>query len=528
MAGPVLNILANSIWGITPEQLNTPAIRWPLTGLYILVLILISIYGLHRYALVYLYYKNRRKQPRVKERFTTLPRVTVQLPMFNEMYVAERIIDATVNLDYPRDRLQVQVVDDSTDGSADIARARVEYWADQGVDIQYIHRTDRSGFKAGALAAAMPAVTGEFIAIFDADFVPPAEFLKRTIHHFTDASVGMVQTCWGHLNRNDSVLTRTQAVFLDAHFLIEHAARCQSERWINFNGTAGIWRREAIETAGGWHSDTLTEDVDLSYRSQLAGWRFVFLPRVICPAELPPEMNAFKAQQHRWTKGSIQVAKKLLPTLLKAKAPFRVKLEAFFHLTSMMVYLYITMMVLLFFPAFYVNMQPFEDGTIAALVWAMSLFAMGTASAGSFYVASQHVQKRSLLKTILLLPMLMSIGVGIAINNARAVIEALIGHDSPFVRTPKYNTDKPKAETKTKRRKVIPTPSIKLWMSVIEIAMGSYTLVCAKLAFDGERTVYSVPFLIMFAIGYLYVGFSSLSGQWRGSRTSGELSPLPG
>ncbi|MCX5658180.1 MAG: glycosyltransferase family 2 protein [Planctomycetota bacterium] len=535
--------------------LNQPVVRWSLTGAYIAVLLLVALYGLHRYWLVMLYYRNRGNVPRPDHRFEQLPPITVQLPMFNEASVAQRVIDAACALDYPRALLQIQVLDDSTDESAGIARERVEYWVRQGMDIQYIHRTDRSGYKAGALEHAMPQVRGQFIAIFDADFVPPANFLKRSIHHFTDPTVGMVQARWDHINRNESLLTRSQAIFLDGHFVIEHTARNRSDCWINFNGTAGVWRREAIESAGGWHHDTLTEDVDLSYRAQLKGWRFVFLQRLGCPAELPPEINAFKSQQHRWTKGSIQTAKKLLPALLRSKAPLHKKIEAFFHLTGPMVYLYVTLMVLLLYPAFYVNMQPVDQNSFLGVLWALSLFALGTTSAGVFYVASQRAQRRSALTTLLQMPMLMSIGVGVALNNSRGCIEALLGHDSPFVRTPKYNAlgakgsrgstsaeaiDAPEASIDSslesqsdpaapavgRRPLIIATPSIKLWMSLLELAMGAYTLECARLSLNVDHTIVSLPFLLLFAAGYLYVGFSSLWSQFRSWRLARETPVL--
>ena len=489
-------------------------IRWPLTAVYLTVLLLISTYGMHRYWLVWLYFRNRRRLWRHEGRLDPLPYVTVQLPMYNESQVAARVIDAACALDYPADRLQIQVLDDSIDGSAQIAQQRVGYWAKQGVDIQFLHRDDRTGFKAGALEAGLAEAKGQFIAIFDADFVPPPSFLKRTIHHFINPKVGMVQARWGHLNRGDSLLTRCQAIFLDGHFLIEHTARNRSDRWINFNGTAGVWRRQAIESAGGWQHDTLTEDVDLSYRAQLAGWDFVFLPRVECPAELPPEINAFKAQQHRWTKGSIQTAKKLLMKVLRADVPLGIKVEAFFHLTSPMVYLYITLMALLFYPAFYVNMQPFEDGAIGSLVLGMSIFALGTASAGVFYTVSQSQQRRGVWSTILQLPALMSIGIGIALNNARGCVEALFGVDSDFVRTPKYNSlpDAIQAAEPTNRSSgnIIPTPSIKTWMVMLEIGMGVYTLLCVRMAISSKGTLVSVLFLLLFAVGYLYVGLTGL------------------
>ena len=525
--------VADSLWFDLFESVG-PIMRWPLTVLYIGVLLLICVYGLHRYWLVWLF-RRTSATPRPSPRpFAELPVVTVQLPMYNEASVAERIIDAACKLDYPADKLQIQVIDDSTDGSAVIARRRAAYWADRKVDIQYLHRCHRDGYKAGALAAALPRAKGRIIAIFDADFVPPPRFLKDTVHHFTDPGVGMVQARWGHLNRGDSALTRSQAIFLDGHFLIEHAARHQSGRWINFNGTAGLWRQDAIESAGGWQSDTLTEDMDLSYRAQLAGWRFVFLPQVVCPAELPPEINAFKAQQHRWTKGSIQTARKILPRLLRADVPMRIKVEALFHLTSPMVYIYVTLMVLLFFPAFFVNLEPFEEGTAAGVLWGMTLFALGTASAGTFYVVSQAVQRRSAWATIAQLPMLMSIGIGIALNNTRGVIEALIGHQSAFVRTPKYNTTAaaPEGAPSAPRRRrvgrrVLPTPSIKVWMSLIELGMGLYCLVCARLALGDERTLVSLPFLLLFAGGYFYVGLTSFWGCRRSARSGGDALPQP-
>ncbi len=507
-----------------PAWLTHPAVRWPLTGAYLAVLGLIAAYGLHRYWLVWLYFRTRRRVPKPLSRYDPLPRVTVQLPMFNEANVTRRVIDAACQLDYPQDRIQIQVLDDSTDGSDQIAQERVAFWARQGVDIQLLHRVHRHGFKAGALADALAGATGELIAIFDADFVPPPDFLKQSVHYFTDPAVGMVQTRWDHLNRDNSLVTRCQAIFLDGHFLIEHTARNRAGRWINFNGTAGLWRRRAIESAGGWQHDTLTEDVDLSYRAQLVGWRFVFLPLVRCPAELPPEINAFKAQQHRWTKGSIQTAKKLLPTVLKADVPWGVKVEAFFHLTSPMVYLYVSLMALLLYPAFFVNMQPFEGGSAGAFLLGMSVFALGTASASAFYVVSQQQQGRGVLTTIAQLPVLMSIGVGIALNNARGCIEALLGHDSDFVRTPKYNTLQPDRHTGGRHaQRVIPTPSIKTWMLVLEIGMGLYTLECARMAAFSDRALLSTPFLLLFSFGYLYVGLTGLLNQ----RLAGGPTPQP-
>ena len=507
---------------ITPDAASLiESLRWPITAAYLLLIGLIGMYGLHRYWLVYLFNRHRKSYARPARRFEQLPRVTLQLPMFNEGAVARRVIDAACAMDYPADRLQIQVLDDSTDHSRAICAERVAYWRSQGVDIELHHRTDRTGYKAGALEAALGDATGELIAIFDADFIPPANFLKRTVHHFTDDSVGMVQTRWAHLNRQDSLLTRGQAIFLDGHFVVEHTARNRSGAWINFNGTAGLWRKSTIADAGGWQHDTLTEDVDLSYRAQLRGWRFLFLPWVTCPAELPPEMNAFKSQQHRWTKGSIQTAKKLLPALLTAPVPLKVKLEAFFHLTSPMVYLYISLFALLFYPAVYVNLQPMEDGTWAGVFLGLSLFMLGTASATAFYLTSQRAQKRSFWFTLLQVPMLMSIGIGIALSNAVACLEALLGHESPFIRTPKYGdpadpTGPDTAEDRRSRLAIIPIPSLKLWITLLEIALGLLMVKCAHHSLSIQNTAVSVPFLLLFAAGYLYVGLTSLTLHARG------------
>jgi cellulose synthase/poly-beta-1,6-N-acetylglucosamine synthase-like glycosyltransferase len=278
---------------------------------YLVVLLTLAMYGFHRSMLMYLYYRSRGEDPQPGARFdpTKLPVVTVQLPLFNEMYVAARLLDAIAQLEYPRDKLEIQVLDDSTDETQSICRAKVEELAREGLDIHYIHRVDRTGFKAGALENGLKSARGEFVMVFDADFLPAPDIIERTVHFFTNDKVGMVQVRWDHVNRDYSRLTELQAMMLDGHFVIEHTARHRSGRFFNFNGTAGIWRREAISDAGGWSHDTLTEDMDLSYRAQLRGWEFIYLKDVVSPAELPVEMNAFKSQQFRWAKGSIQVAK---------------------------------------------------------------------------------------------------------------------------------------------------------------------------------------------------------------------------
>lgn len=508
------------LFGLALDPVWEAALRWVVTAAYLAVVAAICLYGAHRYRMVLLFCRCVRQLTRPKRRFAQLPRVTVQVPLYNEAVVAERIIDAACLLDYPRDRLQVQVLDDSTDASIHTVRARVEQWRERGLDIELLHRDDRTGYKAGALAAAMASATGEFIAIFDADFVPRPGFLRRTIHHFTDAAVGMVQTRWAHLNRDDSLLTRGQAIFLDGHFVIEHTARNRSGAWINFNGTAGVWRREAIEAAGGWQHDTLTEDVDLSYRAQLAGYRFVFLPRYTCPAELPPQINAFKTQQHRWTKGSIQTAMKILPRLLRQRLPLRVKAEAFFHLTSPIVYLLIVIFTLLMYPVMALNLDAVGRDTWVGLLLGTTMFGLGTASAAVFYLASQHAQHRSRWQTLLQVPVLMALGVGIAVYNAIACLEALLGHQTGFVRTPKYNrsgeTAHAGAESTEDDGGARPAaswlrlPPLKLTTCFLELALGLYVVACVDLAARQWSTAGALPFLAIFAVGYLAVGASSL------------------
>ena len=355
---------------------------------YFIVLILLAGYGMHRYVLVFLYYKNKKK--RTTEplgHFADLPRVTVQLPIFNEQFVVDRLLDSICRLNYPLDKLDVQVLDDSTDETIAVARGLVNHYAAEGFPITYHHRTNREGFKAGALAEGLKTSQGEFVAIFDADFVPPEDFLLRTIHYFTDPKVGMVQTRWTHINRHYSFLTEVEAILLDGHFVLEHSGRARSNVFFNFNGTAGVWRRQAIDEAGGWQHDTLTEDTDLSYRAQLKGWKFVYLQDVECPAELPVEMTAFKTQQARWAKGLIQTSKKILPRVLKSKERFHVKLEAWYHLTANLSYPLMIVLSVLLLPAMIIR---FYQGWFQMLYIDLPLFLASTFSISSFYLVSQR------------------------------------------------------------------------------------------------------------------------------------------
>jgi len=476
-------------------------------SLYTFVLVMVSLYGLHRYVIVYLFLRTRNKAPKPAGKFDQLPRVTIQLPMYNERAVARRIIEETARIDYPSDRLQIQVLDDSTDDTCRIARQTVDDLKARGVDIQYLHRDDRTGYKAGALDAAMPHVTGEFITIFDADFVPRRDVLKRSIQYFSDPDVCVVQTRWEHLNREDSWLTKAQAIFLDGHFAIEHVARNRSERFMSFNGTAGTWRKSAIKAAGGWHHDTLTEDLDLSYRAQLKGWKFVYLPDVTAPAELPPEMNAFKAQQFRWTKGGAQVALKLLPKVMMSKAPLKVKIESFFHLTGFCLHIHMLILVIMLFPAIYLRTVAVHDSSIWRAIIDMGVFVLATMSAFVFYLASQLQLYRDWRTIFKFMPMLMALGVGICISNSKAVIEALAGKESEFVRTPKYGRGgRPEAQAAPKRksRKLLP---------YIEFAFGVYMTVCAIFSVIFIRAAMTAPFLLIFAFGFFYVSVLSFQAQ---------------
>src|SRR6188474_297709 len=353
---------------------------------YFFVLVILAVYGWHRYYLVYLYMKNKDRHP-APAGMERLPKVTVQLPIYNEMYVADRLIDAVCQLKYPRELLEIQVLDDSTDETQSVAERAVMRNALAGIDITYLHRTDRTGYKAGALDAAMKVAKGDFIAIFDADFIPSTDFLEKTVPYFGDDRIAMVQARWGHINDDYSLLTKIQSILLDGHFVLEHGSRNRSGLFFNFNGTAGIWRRTAIADAGGWQHDTLTEDLDLSYRAQLRGWQFIFLPDLVTPAEVPVEMNAFKSQQHRWAKGSIQTCRKLLPLILMSDLPLKVKAEAFFHLTANFNYLLMVLLSILMFPAMYFR---YTMGWNEMLLIDVPLFLAATLSVFRFYFISQR------------------------------------------------------------------------------------------------------------------------------------------
>ncbi len=497
---------------------------------YFIVMLILAFYGIHRYQLVWLYYRNRKNaarwdQPPARFSGDALPFVTIQLPIYNEQFVIDRLIDACCRLDYPRDRFEIQVLDDSTDETVRVAQQIVDRYAAgfAGMEpqpIHYLHRTNRHGYKAGALDKGLNVAKGDLIAIFDADFVPPREWVLQVVHHFAEPSIGMVQTRWTHLNRNYSFLTQVEAILLDGHFVLEHGGRSRAGVFFNFNGTAGMWRRKTIFEAGGWQHDTLTEDTDLSYRAQMVGWKFKYLQDVECPAELPIEMTAFKTQQARWAKGLIQTGKKILPRVLRSNMPFHTKLEAWYHLTANISYPLMIVLSTLLMPAMIIRSW---QGTTQMLLIDLPLFMASTMSVSSFYLVSQkELFPRTWYKTFLYIPCLMALGVGLTITNTKAVLEALFGIKSAFARTPKYRVNKKgeKSQAKVYRKRLGIVP----W---IELAIGCYFAATVWYAVSSEN-YFTVPFLLLFVFGYWYTGLLSLlQGRFERFSARGEMHEKP-
>jgi cellulose synthase/poly-beta-1,6-N-acetylglucosamine synthase-like glycosyltransferase len=492
---------------------------------YFAVMIVLALYGVHRYTMCYLYFKYRKNyNPNPPRHFDELPMVTVQLPIFNEQFVIDRLIEAVCAMEYPAEKLEIQVLDDSTDETQAVAAGIVDRYAALGHPIVYIHRTNRHGYKAGALDAGLKVAKGEYVAIFDADFVPPTDWLMKVIHHFAEPEIGMVQTRWTHLNRNYSMLTQIEAILLDGHFVLEHGARVRTGDFFNFNGTAGMWRIQAITDGGGWQHDTLTEDTDLSYRSQLAGWKFKYLPEVECPSELPIEMTAFKTQQARWAKGLIQTSIKVLPLMFKSDVPRRIKVEAVYHLTANLSYPLMVLMSAALVPAMICR---FYQGWFQMLLIDFPLFAASTFSIAVFYLMSEReLFPKTWMKTFLYLPFLMALGIGLTVTNTKAVVEALLGMKSPFVRTPKYRVARKgeKSQAAKYRKRLVLAP----W---IELLLGCYFFGAILYTFSNHN-YFTAPFLILFVIGYWYTGLMSLLQgrfeRWRNPDANpDESSPKP-
>jgi cellulose synthase/poly-beta-1,6-N-acetylglucosamine synthase-like glycosyltransferase len=474
---------------------------YTILGIYFGTLLILSIYGLRRLYYVRLFNQHRDDHHQLQGTFEELPVVTVQLPMYNEMYVGQRILEAICRFQYPRDKMHIQVLDDSTDETGSIMKNAIRFWQDEGFDVEYVHRSDRRGYKAGALENGMKTAKGDIIAIFDADFVPKPDFLQQTVHYFKDPSVGFVQTRWTHINWNYSLLTRCQSVFLDGHFMMESLPRNRAGYFVNFNGTAGLWHRAAIEEAGGWSHDTITEDLDLSLRAQMKGWRVVYLPEIECPAELPVEMNAFKNQQNRWAKGSTQVCIKLLGPILRSDLPRPIKTEVFFHLTANFAYPLMLILALILIPA---NIVRYHMGLTEMILLDLPIFLATTCSMVVFYKESQKALYQDWRKKLKLFPLMMALGIGLSFTNGRAVIEAVLRIPSGFVRTPKFHVMKKSDRwfRKKYRGKVGISP-------LLEIGLGFF-FIWAILYNFSVQNFGVLPFLLLFVVGYFYTGFSSL------------------
>ncbi len=471
-------------------------VSWILSWIYILAASALAVYGFNILLTAWLYWL-KREEKTVTPALVEIPRVTVQLPIYNELYVVERLIDAAVALDWRRDRLQIQVLDDSDDETTTIAQTRVDYHRRRGIEIALYRRADRAGFKAGALAEGLKSATGEFVAIFDADFVPPVDLLKKTIPHFlAQPAIGMVQTRWGHLNATYSPLTRAEAIALDGHFVVEQSARHRHDLLFNFNGTAGVWRRACIDDAGGWHGDTLSEDLDLSYRAQLRGWKFLFLPDVISPAELPPQIHAYKRQQFRWAKGSTQVLLKLAPALLRRRdLPLFKRVEGLLHLSG---YLMNPLMLILLLAS--VPLMRVDARTPDVMLY----FSLAMLGPIVMYALSQRAlypdwQSRFRYFFILLL-----LGTGIALNNSIAVWEAITRRGNTFRRTPKFHVENAGDAWNTKRY-ALPLG----WEVIGEWLLSAYAFAGVVIAWQ-NHLFWTLPYLVLYCISFAYVGGLSL------------------
>ncbi|HEX8747251.1 MAG TPA: glycosyltransferase [Pyrinomonadaceae bacterium] len=486
---------------------------WTVLVLYFGILLILSIYGGYRIKQVLDFWRYCKIKPEPKARFDAaeLPVITVQLPLFNEMYVVERLLKAITAIDYPRDRFEIQVLDDSTDETVEVARATVEAYARQGFDIHYIHRLDRTGFKAGALANGMKTAKGELMAIFDADFVPKPDCLRKLVDFFTDPQVGCAQMRWSHINGTYNLLTRLQTIMLDGHFVVEQTVRNRTGGFFNFNGTAGIWRRQAIDLSGGWQHDTLTEDTDLSFRAQLMGWRFVYLLDEDAPAEIPVEINAFKAQQRRWAKGVMQVGIKLYRRIWGAPLPLRVKLEMFFRLTGNISYPLMIFVSLLQFPLLLVR---YNQGFYHLMLFDVPLLFFSTISVVLFYgTGVWYLDREGRAPRLFHLPLVMALGIGLAFSNARAVLEAMIGLKSEFVRTPKYSVEEATDET-WKRKKY---KRKRGWLPLLELSLAFYFVLA--IAYAVRMHMWGpIPFLFLFLFGYGYMGVMSIMQTTSGRR----------
>ena len=470
---------------------------------YIGALLVLFTFGTHGFIMIYYYLKYRHKRDKISENLDHYPVVTIQLPVYNEMYVIERLIKTTCEIDYPIDKLEIQVLDDSTDETVEIVANIVREYRLRGFDIHHIHRKERTGFKAGALKEGLKTARGEFIAIFDADFIPRKNFLKVVLPYFKDPRIGMVQTRWEHLNRRYSLITQIQALALDGHFVMEQQVRNKAGYFINFNGTSGIWRKECIIDAGNWEADTLTEDLDLSYRAQLKGWKFVYLTDFTTPSEIPSEINSLKSQQFRWTKGAIETARKMLFRVWSSDIPVKFKIMSTFHLTNNLVFPFILLVCILNLPVVLIK----NSGQYDTYFVFMSVFVLAFIASFLFYLYSQKDVYEDWRTRILLFPLFMAGSMGFAINNTKAVIEAILNKKSEFVRTPKYGISGEKGEWRDKKyaiRKEIIKPSV-----VLEALLALYSFTCVIVSVITLQ-ISAIPFQLMFTFGFGLVAYLSI------------------
>jgi cellulose synthase/poly-beta-1,6-N-acetylglucosamine synthase-like glycosyltransferase len=506
-------------WGNISSLYQLDAFDWTVLILYFAILGALAVYGGYRVKQVVDFWRYRKFVPHPKAIFSeeNLPTITVQLPLFNEMYVVERLVAAIAEFEYPREKLQIQVLDDSTDETVKLAEETVEKFRALGFDIEYVHRADRTGFKAGALENGMKTAKGELLAIFDADFVPKPDCLRKLVDYFTDPMVGCAQMRWAHINGNYNLLTRLQTIMLDGHFVVEQTTRNRTGGFFNFNGTAGIWRRRAITLSGGWQHDTLTEDTDLSFRAQLMGWKFVYLLDEEAPAEVPVEINAFKAQQRRWAKGVMQVGLKLYPRIWRSKLPMRVRLEMFFRLTGNISYPLMIVASFLQFPLLLVRYnQPFYH----LMILDVPLLFFSSISVFLFYGTAVWYLDKKRAPRLLHLPLVMALGIGLAFSNARAVLEALFRIKSDFIRTPKYQVEKTEDET-WKRKKYKRKRGL---LPLLELAFSVYFLLAILYAMH-MRMWGTVPFLFLFFFGFGYMGVMSFVQSFGGGRLAALWKP---
>jgi cellulose synthase/poly-beta-1,6-N-acetylglucosamine synthase-like glycosyltransferase len=466
---------------------------------YIVTLLIILVFASHGFIMIYYHNKYLKNEPKAGDKVEEDKMITIQLPLYNELYVADRLINAICELDYPKDKLEIQVLDDSTDETVQIVAETVRQKQAEGFDIKHVRRPNREGYKAGALKEGLKTAKGEFVAIFDADFVPHPDFLRKTMNYFSNEHIGLVQTRWEHMNEDYSIITKIQALALNGHFVIEQTVRNRSGFFINFNGTGGVWRKECIFDAGNWHSDTLTEDLDLSYRAQLKGWKFIYLRDITTPSELPAEMNALKAQQFRWTKGAIETCKKILPLVWKSDIPLRIKLQSTFHLTNNFAFPFILLAGILNVPLIFIK----NSGPYDPFFNMMAVFVLGFISSFIFYLYAQKDIDQDWRKKIALFPLFMAGSMGLAVNNSRAVFEGLMDRKSEFVRTPKMKVmNKDDKFTKNKYVKGMKIDS----STIVESILAVYCLigVGASIYF---MEIAAIPFQLMF-----FFGFASIAG----------------